>query len=360
MHAEGMRKELGENSHQCQFFNTEAEAMQKLFHVSEEAIAIAEGKRTGFEQSVVSSYIGFDKGIVYMITPTCEQEEHPIAKSLEMKLFDVISTGTVSMGESKKYEYRTGRVVGKDTSMEFNPERVVGNGFVVYTLEPKEAAAAIELTAQIKEKLEALQPEAFKDVKLEHKINEVDARIIKYLITHGREEILHSKDALAERIEAGQHTLSYKEAAEVLNKDLRALKNLVRCGIVQADENDNVVLSSLSEYLNKTTSASHAKVPACNVNEYRANSSEGVKDEALHRLAEVSENGRIEKLDGKRAAYIFGMKPESAWSLARRPGMEACFTREEGTDRCIYDVRALAVFIGSSTPRKHSKGYTWG
>lgn len=361
MHAEGMKKELGENSHQCQFFNTEAEAMQKLFNVSEEAIAVAQGKKIGFEPCAINSYIGFDKGIVYLVTPTGENETKPIAQSLETKIFDIIGSGAVSLGVPKKYDHRMHDVIGDETSIFYTPEKTLANGFVIYTmnLEKDVNNTSGEMAAQMKQKLEQLQPEAFKDVKLEHKVHEVNARLVRYLMSHSKEEILHSKDALGILQESGQYTISYKEAADIVNKDVRTLKNLVRNGIVQADESDNIVISSLTDYLSKPRRTSHSNTPSYNVNEYKANSPESVKEEALHRLAEVSENGRIEKLDGRKAAYVFGMKPESSWSLARRPGLGHCFTREDGTDKYIYDTKMLKSFIGSSTPRKHGKGFTW-
>jgi len=311
-----------------------------------------------------------DIGRVCLVSPL-KQKNKGLAKSLDEKIFAILSEEEVGDGSMPDYDTKAG-VQSVGSTIKFSANSESANEFTVYTLLTDNPASANKLAACIAKKLEELQPDGFDKTKLKHKVQVLpDFGVMDYFMKHGKGGLCSSIELLESMKSEGKTELSYEEAAKVLERTRKGIKGLVSKGHLQSPREGYVGLDSMlgSAYHRRGVRALQVQAPeqenpqqpgsstgisqitpreAGTRMNYSSTTPEEIRHEALARLASLGK----EKVDSNELKYVMGAGSNSYPTLfARHSDVAPNVTKENG--RLYFSTDAVKKYIETRTPGKN-------
>lgn len=312
----------------------------------------------------ITSYIAADRDEVKIIIPVKKDGNNKLATDLESRLTQTLGMNEILLEDNlHAYDPKQIRVL-TDISKKVNftwENFDESNGFLIYSVKPSDSSESHKLATGIVKRINAMQPETFKEAKVRHEMQVIDANIIDYFKTHTQEEFYSTKDQLEQLVKEGQTSISYEDASKITGKAIGALKTSITRGTINAMQEGAIELSSLINYLSEKTKTRNYTQRKSASNEIISTDSdiEVIKQKIYARLTEVSQ-GR-EELNSEEIKYIFGCASSSfVTGIARRPDIALYVEKRKdvgitGPKRLYFKVEGIQKYLNSRMPTKKGR-----
>lgn len=327
-------------------------------------------------QKTVTSYIGIEGNIGYLVTPVKSSANHgSLVEDLEDKIFEIMTTGEV-VSDAKVIIGKTADATAHAVRQTFKADLAVAHEFTVYQLSGTMIKNTVKPLAEIladKFNDSNVQPKKLKDAKLSHRVEVLDSPVLKFFSECKHDELYSAREELEKLLVNGTKFISAKQAEEITGKIKGALYqfSLVytkRTNLQARDENGNYDVNALIEYTSGITRTSSPRSSSpvertSRVDEggvlklhYTATTEEGMRAEAYELIRGYLENrGAEARVSAKEATKILGLKKETTfYGLAIKNGFNKDL--DPATRRKSYSVVEIKEYLDSRTPMKH---YGW-
>jgi hypothetical protein len=307
----------------------------------------------------ITSYIGYEKGACHLIVPVDGEQNKELARDLETRILDVAGRDHFEVQRAGVFN-REHQVEGiaRDV-IECTPETELVNKFLWYTLTlsgEDQARAHILQDAVIAkyDEVQASHPLAsFAKLGITHSLAPLDGRVLAFFKAHSVKEINRPEFSIQGLREQGATAVPYEQVAAITGYTLAHCKALGRAGKFQETPEGLVMLDSIERYAqNHPTREAYVqgesrKPRAFN---FTATDSEGIRQEALARLAQCGE-----RLDTAQLQHVLGGMSSSGALLVGKK-LEGTLRRGSagGQEPNSYSSAGVRQYIETHMPRNAS------
>lgn len=203
----------------------------------------------------ITSYIGCEKGVCYVLAPVDGEQNKELAQNLESRLLDITGRDHFEI-KRVNITNREKQVIGVQTDrISCTPEQEIVNKFLWYTLTLPESEKnrAHILQQAVMEKYNEIEENtplsSFAQLGITHTLARLDGRVLAFFKEHSIKEINRPEYSLQGLREQGVTEVTYAQAATLTGYTISHCRNLGKTNKVRETGEGKLALESLSSYL---------------------------------------------------------------------------------------------------------------